>query len=85
MSDWIDLSALWRILVAGLLFGAGLPALFGIGLRLLSPPRSAPVAVDNRGASAVTGGPIAVAAAVVCFAVILAAVGWGIYLIVAGT
>jgi hypothetical protein len=85
MSDWVDLSALWRILVAGLLFGAGLPALFGIGLRLLSPPRTAPVAVDSRDSTVVTGSPIAVAAAILCFAVILTAVGWGIYLIVAGS
>jgi hypothetical protein len=81
MSDWIDLSALWRIVVLGLVFGAGLPALFGIGLRLLSPPQPAVASAGQ----ARTARPTAVAAAGLCFVVVLAAVGWGIYLIVAGT
>ena len=34
MSAWINLSALSKILVFGLLLGAGLPALFAIGVRL---------------------------------------------------
>jgi hypothetical protein len=84
MSDWIDLSALWRIVVLALLLGAGLPALFGIGLRLLSPSNSRPHAVGSS-PRAVPANPAAVAAAALCFAVVLAAIGWGIYLIVAGT
>jgi hypothetical protein len=84
MSDWIDLSALWRIVLAGLVFGAGLPALFAIGLRLLTPSRTElrPVGASER---AVPANPAAVAAAALCFAIVLAAIGWGIYLIVAGT
>lgn len=87
MSDWIDFSALWRILVLGLLFGAGLPALFGIGLRLLSAPHAGPALVTAGTArpETVTSSPIARVAAGLCFAVVLGAVGWGIYLIVAGT
>ncbi len=36
--SWINLHALWQILVVGLLAGAGLPALFAVGLRALSMP-----------------------------------------------
>jgi len=35
---WINFSALWKILVFGVLAGAGLPALFAIGLRALTLP-----------------------------------------------
>jgi hypothetical protein len=83
MSDWIDLSALWRIVVLALLLGAGLPALFGIGLRILSPSDTGPRPVGTE--QVVTSNPLARVAAGVCFAVVLAAIGWGIYIIVAGT
>ena len=36
--SWINLSALWKIVVFGLLAGAGLPALFAFGLRSLAMP-----------------------------------------------
>jgi hypothetical protein len=83
MSDWIDLSALWRIVLFAVVLGAGLPALFGFGLRLLTPADNRPRAVGSE--RAVTANPAAIAAAGLCFAVVLAAIGWGIYLIVAGT
>jgi hypothetical protein len=84
MSDWIDLSALWQIIVISLVCGAGLPAVFAIGLKVLDfgdsrrsdEPSSTLVATRN---------PVALAIAGLCFAVVLAAIGWGIYLIVAGT
>ena len=64
---------------------SGLPALFAVGLRVLSLPgnRAQPVAA---GSDRIVGGnPLGIAAAALCFAVVLAAVGWGIYLIVAGS
>ena len=36
--SWINLTALWKIVVFGLLAGAGLPALFAVGLRALALP-----------------------------------------------
>ena len=36
MNSWINLSALWRIIVVGLLAGAGLPAIFAVGLKALA-------------------------------------------------
>jgi hypothetical protein len=83
MNSWIDLHALWKIVVVGLLAGAGLPALFAVGLRALSAgaPGGAPVSDDR-----VYGGSVAgLLAASVCFAVVLAAIGLGIYSIVAGS
>ncbi len=82
---WIDWAALGKILGVGLLAGAGLPALFAIGLRLVTPghetdgPSAAELTVtqdrvDN--GRLVFGGLL--------FAVVLAALAYGIYLIVNG-
>ncbi len=85
MNSWINLHALWQIVVIGLLAGAGLPALFAVGLVALTQPArgAAPLAADTD--RIVGGNPISTAAAVLCFAVVLAAIGWGIYIIVNGT
>jgi hypothetical protein len=91
VNSWINLTALWQIVVFGLLAGAGLPALFAVGLRALSMPgnRSQPAAASADGVTAsdhVYGGnPAGLAAAVFCFAVVLAAIGWGIYFIVSSS
>lgn len=83
MSQWINLTALWKIIVIGLLAGAGLPALFAIGLRALNTRPQAASAPEGDGpAAAVSGGVLGLAAAALCFAVVLAAIGWGIYSIV---
>lgn len=94
MNDWVNFSALWQIVVVGLLCGAGLPAVFAVGLWLLEhgagvavagpEPRSAAEHGSYAG-SARTAGPLGVAGAGACFALVLAAVGWGIYFIVAGS
>ena len=83
MNDWVDLHALWQIVLVGLLAGAGLPALFAVGLRALSmrPDGAAVQAGDEH---VVGGSTVGMAAAVLCFAVVLAAVGYGIYIIVNG-
>jgi hypothetical protein len=84
MSSWIDFHALAKIVLVGLAAGAGLPAIFAIGLRVLAPPhRGAGTAAATEGT--VTTAPANVAAASLCFAVVLAALGYGIYLIVAGS
>ena len=78
MNSWINLNALWKIVLVGLLAGAGLPALFAIGLRLLSPPAQA----DGAGTARPAAGPVGYALAGLCFAAVLAAIGWGIAVIV---
>jgi hypothetical protein len=80
MDFWIDLPALAKIFAVGLLAGAGLPALFAVGLRFLTVPAGPSVVREGKPARSST----ALAAAVLCFAVVVAAIGYGIYLIVTG-
>lgn len=86
MNTWIDLRALWRIIVVGLICGAGLPALFAVGLKALALAEGDTTVADaGSSAARARGNPVLFAAAVACFAVVLAAIGWGIYLIVSAT
>jgi len=82
-SSWINLDALWKIIVVGLLLGAGLPALFAVGLRAMSPAETqAETQAEGTAAVAAGGNTVGKAVAVLCFAIVLAAIGWGIYSIV---
>ena len=74
----INLSALWKIVVFGLLAGAGLPAIFAVGLLSLSRgPKTRTAGADSED---VVGGSLAgMIIAAMCFLVVLAAIGWGIY------
>jgi hypothetical protein len=79
MSKWIDFRALWEIVVIGLLAGAGLPALFAVGMRAIAlPGKGHPRESDEL----FGGNPLEIAFAALCFAVVLGAVGYGIYIIV---
>lgn len=84
MSSWINLSALWQIVVVGLLCGAGLPALFAIGVRAAATPRGGGAVRGDRQDSLYGGNPLGALVAAACFLVVLAAIAWGIYLIVSG-
>jgi hypothetical protein len=80
--SWINLSALWKIVVFGLLAGAGLPALFAVGLRALAMPggsRVQTVGGDSDSDQLIGGNPLGIIIAAICFLIILAALGWGIY------
>ena len=76
--SWINLAAIWRIVVFGLVLGAGLPALFAVGLFSLSKgPRAQTAGADS---DVLVGGSVAgMLIAAFCFLVVLAAIGWGIY------
>ncbi|MFF1786852.1 hypothetical protein ACFVX9_10340 [Kitasatospora sp. NPDC058243] len=78
MNSWINLDAVWKIVVVGLLTGAGLPALFALGLRLLNPTGAAGEPAAARPAAGLVGSTLAA----LIFAVVLAAIGWGISVIV---
>ncbi len=76
--SWINLSAIWKIVVFGLVLGAGLPALFAVGLFSLSKgPRAQTAGADSD--VLVGGSVVGMLIAGVCFLVVLAAIGWGIY------
>jgi hypothetical protein len=85
-APWVNGTALWQILVLALIAGAGLPALFAVGLRALAMPgrRTQPAGAGSGSGAAVGGNAIGMTVAVVCFAVVLAAIGWGIYAVVSG-
>jgi len=76
--SWINLSAIWKIVVYGLIAGAGLPALFAVRLYSLSRgPKTQTAGADSD--VVVGGNPLGILVAALCFLVILAAIGWGIY------
>jgi hypothetical protein len=98
MNSWIDLSAVGQILVIGLLAGAGLPALFALGLRALSfgeveqPSADAlypssgtgSTTTSVRTAQPTTRHPLGLVVAGICFLVVVAAIAYGIDIIVNG-
>jgi hypothetical protein len=80
MNSWIDPQAIGEIVVVGLLAGAGLPAMFALGLRALGRPGKGHFTVSDD--ELVGGNPAGIAIATACIAVVLAAIGYGIYIIV---
>ncbi len=85
--SWINWTALGKILGVGLLTGAGLPILFTIGLRLVTPRGNDEIVLAGATATQtreVRPSPLLIGVGTLCFAVVLAAIGWGIYIIVNG-
>lgn len=86
---WIDGSALWKIIVIGMAAGAGIPAIFAIGLRLLTLPAGKSLVYAATGHDAIKADQVddkvyqgnvpGLVLSLFCFAVCLAAVGWSIY------
>jgi hypothetical protein len=84
---WINFKALWQIVVYGLIAGAGLPALFALGLRSLAlgggsqvQTAGADVDGDSAGSGRIFGGnPLGLVLAVLAFLIVLAAIGWSVY------
>jgi hypothetical protein len=73
MSGFIEWGALANVIVVGLIVGAGLPALFALGVRALAGPGSR----DDGGRRP----SVRVAAAVACFAVLVGAIASAIVII----
>ena len=73
-------NSLWQVIVVGLLLGAGLPALFAIGLRVM---HGGALGVDEHG-NTTTAHPtlVRMAIAFLCFGVVVAVVAAGIVFIV---
>jgi hypothetical protein len=86
VNSWVNLTALWQIVVVGLIAGAGLPALFAAGLLALNMSGGARAKTAGADASgdgdAIVGGSVlGMVLAAICFLIVLAAIGWGIYAI----
>jgi hypothetical protein len=77
--SWINLAAIWKIVVFGLLAGAGLPAIFALGMLALSKGGRTQTAGAGGADSDVGGNPAGIVVAAFCFLIVLAAIGWGIY------
>ena len=78
-------SALWQVLAVGLLLGAGIPALFAIGMRSLERSRvPAPAGATNASTDGTVAGTTGKVGAVVCFGVCILAVLFGIVVIIFG-
>jgi O-antigen ligase len=76
--SWINLTVVWKVIVFGLIAGAGLPAIFSFGLLSLSRgPRTQTAGGDSD--ALVGGNPLGIVIAAICFLIVLAAIGWGIY------
>jgi succinate dehydrogenase/fumarate reductase cytochrome b subunit len=73
------LEAAWKVLAVGLVLGAGLPMVFAFGVRSLAwgTGGTAEVAVDAK------PHPLGRALALLCFAVVVAGVALGLFVIVA--
>jgi hypothetical protein len=80
MDSYVDVAALSKVLVVSLLFGAGIPALFAVGVRAL-----APAADGADGTPGARPGPARRAVGVLCFAVVVAAVVLGVVRLVTGS
>lgn len=65
-----DLQQLWRVTLAALILGAGLPLIFAVGVRYQSAGRTGTASLTRRRAAA--------AVAALCFAVVLAVVVAGV-------
>jgi len=84
------LGALWQVLAVGLLLGAGLPALFALGIRSLNSSRTVVVSGVAAGGTAPAraevskASPRALAGAIVCFSIVVLAVLFGIVVIIFG-
>jgi hypothetical protein len=72
--------AAWRVTIAGLIFGAGLPALFAVGVRasVLASGEGAAAGVESSMPPGVNR-----AIAITCYVLVVAAVAVGILIIIA--
>ncbi len=76
MSQYVDVHALLNVVVVGLIVGAGLPALFAVGVRSLAGPGSR----EDTGKRS----RVHVGAAVASFGTVVAAIVVAVALIVSG-
>ncbi|MEU2350988.1 hypothetical protein [Modestobacter sp. NPDC049651] len=79
----LELQALGKILLVGLLLGAGLPVLFSAGIRAMAWGTGGEAETHPDGGAAAVPHPLGRVLGVLCFAVVLACVALGITYVVA--
>jgi len=82
MSNLVEWGSFFHVAIAGLLIGAGIPAIFALGLRLVAKPAAGAPAGATPG-ELLRAAPVRFAAGVACFAVVLAVVVLGLVYLVA--
>ena len=73
----------WKVLVVGLVLGAGLPLVFALGIRSLAWGEGGTATAGAAGGGGAASRPAGKPLAVLCFAVVVLAVALGITVIVA--
>jgi hypothetical protein len=79
----LELQALGKILLVGLVLGAGLPVLFSVGIRAMAWGAGGAAETPADGQAVAAPHPMGRVLGVVCFAVVLACVALGITYVVA--
>ena len=79
------LEGAWKVLLAGLILGSGLPVVFALGIRSLAYGAGGEAEVHESGVTGPTPHPAATVVGWLCFAVVLVGVALGItYVVVTG-
>jgi hypothetical protein len=84
VSEWIDLAVVGRIVLGALLLGAGLPAVFALGLRAVALAGSGPDRASGGSPESAAAGRGWLLLAGSCFVAVLVAVAVGLAFIVSG-
>jgi hypothetical protein len=79
----LALQGAWKVLVIGLVLGAGLPTIFAVGVRSMAYGAGGDAEIHATGTTGPAAHPLGRVLAVIAFAVVLAAVALGITFIVA--
>lgn len=80
----LEFQAVWKILVIGLILGAGLPTLFATGIRAMAYGQGGEAEVHD-GSALAAPHPIGRALAYLCFAIVIAAIALAlVYLVATG-
>ena len=77
------LEGAWKVLLASVILGAGLPALFALGIRSLAYGAGGEAEVHDSGVSGPTAHPIGTVVGYLLFAIVVLGVALGITFIVA--
>jgi hypothetical protein len=81
----LEWQAVWKILVTGIILGAGLPALFAVGVRSMAYGQGGDAEISESGVTAPAPNSVGTVLGYVCFAIVLLAVVLGlIYIISTG-
>lgn len=75
--------ALWKVLVASLVLGAGLPAVFALGIRSLAWGAGGEAVGDGTGTATSSGNPVGKVLAVILFLVVAYGIVAGLVFVVA--